>query len=282
VEYPQPVATPGAILSCIPPSGTFFPVGTNVVYCSASVGTNIDTCTFTVTVLGKPQNDEIENATIIKSLPFEDIIDTTRATRSESDGNCLTLSGTVWYKLQSKKNQEITISSGGSDHQSNFAVLAKNREALDFLMCGQNGFTAHAGRTYYIMVENYGPGGQLHLTVTAQPILKVRATIAHTATVSGGMIHYHGTITATRPTTVIVYGGVWLPWPYRKFGLDYVFFRMDCNGKPQTWDCTGAMPVTLNSGPVSVFLSWYTDDESESELGRSDNTITLLPQFSPR
>jgi parallel beta-helix repeat protein len=288
VEYPQPVGTPGAIITCLPPSGTFFPPGTNAVYCSASVGTNIDTCTFTVTVLFRPPNDEMENATIIKSLPFEDVTDTSGATRSESDGNCLTMSGTVWYKFQSKKNQEITISSGGSDHQSNFAVLAKNRRALDLVMCGQNGFIAHAGRTYYIMVENYGKGGRLHLTVTAQPILKVYASIAHTAVISGGRIHYHGMITATRPTTVDVYGGVWLPLPSGKIGLDYIWFRMECNGKSQTWDCTGAMPVnlgmptTFTQGSVRVLLSWYATDESMTELGKSDNTVRLLPQYSPR
>jgi hypothetical protein len=138
------------------------------------------------------------------------------------------------------------------------------------------------------MVENYGKGGRLHLTVTAQPILKVYASIAHTAVISGGRIHYHGMITATRPTTVDVYGGVWLPLPSGKIGLDYIWFRMECNGKSQTWDCTGAMPVnlgmptTFTQGSVRVLLSWYATDESMTELGKSDNTVRLLPQYSPR
>ena len=54
VKYPAPDATPGAIVTCVPVSGSIFRAGTNVVVCTLVTGTNVLTGTFTVTVLVKP------------------------------------------------------------------------------------------------------------------------------------------------------------------------------------------------------------------------------------
>jgi len=54
VHYPAPVATncAGMIIESVPPSGSFFPIGTNVVTCVAkdSEGQVADTCTFQIVV----------------------------------------------------------------------------------------------------------------------------------------------------------------------------------------------------------------------------------------
>ena len=54
VTYPAPFATPGAAVTNVPPSGSIFPAGTNTVTSRAVTGTNVLTCTFTVTVLVPP------------------------------------------------------------------------------------------------------------------------------------------------------------------------------------------------------------------------------------
>lgn len=54
VIYPAPVATPGAVVTNSPPAGSVFPAGTNMVTSTMISGTNVLTCTFTVTVLVPP------------------------------------------------------------------------------------------------------------------------------------------------------------------------------------------------------------------------------------
>jgi hypothetical protein len=55
-SYPPPLATdnfPGVTSNCAPPSGSLFPIGTNVITCIAiDVAGNTNSCTFTVAVLG--------------------------------------------------------------------------------------------------------------------------------------------------------------------------------------------------------------------------------------
>jgi hypothetical protein len=54
VDFPAPVGTPMATITCAPPSGSVFPAGTNVVTCKLVYGTNVLYDTFTVTVLVPP------------------------------------------------------------------------------------------------------------------------------------------------------------------------------------------------------------------------------------
>jgi hypothetical protein len=54
VSYPAPDATPGAMVACLPASGSDFAAGSNVVVCTLAYGTNTLTATFTVTVLVPP------------------------------------------------------------------------------------------------------------------------------------------------------------------------------------------------------------------------------------
>jgi parallel beta-helix repeat protein len=51
VNYPAPFATPGAVLSNLPPPGAAFPVGDDIVSVTADHGTNVMTCSFVISVL---------------------------------------------------------------------------------------------------------------------------------------------------------------------------------------------------------------------------------------
>lgn len=54
VNYPPPTGAPVATITSLPPSGSAFPAGTNIVTCTASYGTNSAICTFTINVLVLP------------------------------------------------------------------------------------------------------------------------------------------------------------------------------------------------------------------------------------
>ncbi|WP_134704978.1 HYR domain-containing protein [Ammoniphilus sp. YIM 78166] len=57
VNYPDPAVSdcPGFTVSCNPPSGSFFPLGTTTVTCTARDDSgNANACSFTVTVIGAP------------------------------------------------------------------------------------------------------------------------------------------------------------------------------------------------------------------------------------
>ncbi len=54
VAYPPPTGAPVAKISCVPPSGSLFPLGTNVVTCTATYGSLFATGFFHVTVVAAP------------------------------------------------------------------------------------------------------------------------------------------------------------------------------------------------------------------------------------
>jgi parallel beta-helix repeat protein len=66
VSYPAIDATPGATVTCVPPSGSLFPPGTNTVVCILVYGSNVLTNTFTVTVEVPPC---ISNVPSLVSVP---------------------------------------------------------------------------------------------------------------------------------------------------------------------------------------------------------------------
>jgi parallel beta-helix repeat protein len=51
VNYPAPTAAPVATVTCVPPSGSTFPGGSNNVTCTASYGTNSISCNFAINVV---------------------------------------------------------------------------------------------------------------------------------------------------------------------------------------------------------------------------------------
>jgi hypothetical protein len=282
VEFPTPIASPGATIICSPPSGTIFPPGTNLVFCTANIGSVTDSCAFTVTVVVPPPNDLAENATVIPSFPFEEYLDASAATRSEGDSSCYSYGGTVWYKFKSKKNQEITISTYGSDFDTGLTVYqlprkgAAQRIACDLVSLS---FNALVGHTYYIMTGADGPvgNGQLHFTATSQPILRVHANIARTATFGPGWSEYHGTVTSTRPTAVDILGTVWISVGAWSIMVDSFYDSVWCGGKSARWDISGYPMLNFTGPSVRVFLSYHAQDALNSSSGHSTTEVNLVP-----
>src|SRR5262249_44341684 len=98
VDYPAPQVSPGADVSCSPPSGAEFPGGASTVTCAASLPTGESkSCSFRVTVTVRPPNDDTEYATRILTLPYTDRLDTLNATMGVTEASCSGPTGSVWY-----------------------------------------------------------------------------------------------------------------------------------------------------------------------------------------
>ena len=70
VTYPAPVVVGGALVSCTPPSGTCFPVGSTTVVCIATNECEKIECSFTVTV--EPTQCVKPPANMVLWLPFDE------------------------------------------------------------------------------------------------------------------------------------------------------------------------------------------------------------------
>jgi alpha-tubulin suppressor-like RCC1 family protein len=70
VNYPPSFATPGAIVTNSPPSGSVFPAGTNTVTCTAVYGTNVLDCSFTIIILVPPSiTNQPKSVVILAGYP---------------------------------------------------------------------------------------------------------------------------------------------------------------------------------------------------------------------
>jgi len=285
ITFPQPNAPLDATVTCSPPSGTTFLLGTNFVNCTAALAGNTQTCVFTVVVLAEPPNDEFENAETISSLPYETTVDLAAATRAVTDTDCWDGGPTVWYKFKSKKDQEITLSGTVVDEGSTpvLEVFTQDRKALRQVWCGLDffQFKALAGHTYYIMLAALDPEfpGKARLTVSSQPLLRVRASLASTALIDSktGAIEFSGAITSTRQAVVGMQGTVWLGFgPSRKLGTFWI--SMTCQKGITRWHASCLTSLALSNPRARVSVTYYSGDYYLPISGHLDQSVLVLPQ----
>src|SRR6187399_1471484 len=126
-----------------------------------------------------PPNDTFEQATVISSLPFSQILDTTQATTDSTDAEALAACGgpsfpvgaTVWYEYTPPVDQSVLILTGPipPSYPTGVAVVTGSPGSLSAVNCFPDlgSFVATAGQTYHIGVADVsgGSGGTLHLTV---------------------------------------------------------------------------------------------------------------------
>lgn len=126
-------------------------------------------------------NDTFEQATVISSLPFSQILDTTQAGIDSTDAEALAACGappinfaaSVWYEYTPPVDQSVLILTGPvpPSYETGVAVLTGSPGSLSAVTCflSQVGsFSATAGVTYHIGVAaSVGGGGPgtLYLTV---------------------------------------------------------------------------------------------------------------------
>ena len=152
--------------------------GTYVVSASSAGLGSVD---FHLQQITRPANDNFANATIMELLPFNDALDSTKATLEPNEPSfCGSTPQTqsVWYSFTPSADMaviaDMTGSSFGDANLTIFQAMGSGFEGLSLLKtaCGGGPTTVHvqAGTTYYLQAESYSSGGgDLHLNVTKVP-----------------------------------------------------------------------------------------------------------------
>ena len=157
-----------------------------------------------------PANDTVAGATVISSLPFNAIQDTTEATLDADDESLqtvcpiagdptFTFSNSVWYAYTPSVDQTIMIETRSSDYNVAGAIVTGTVGAFSAVpggcFLGSTTVDLTAGTTYYIDLLQFdaGSGGTLQLSVTE--VITPEATVTvdpsgsfsktGTATISG-------------------------------------------------------------------------------------------------
>jgi hypothetical protein len=124
-----------------------------------------------------PINDNFANATVITSLPFNDVVSPTATTEFGEPQACNFMTQTVWYALTLPQTTVVSADTVGSVGQGAISIYLGNGQGINSLSlqaCTLGGspavFTAHAGLTYYVQGGiGFGPPGNLHVNLRAVP-----------------------------------------------------------------------------------------------------------------
>jgi hypothetical protein len=106
-----------------------------------------------------PGNDDIASATVIDSLPFSDMLDTSEATASTSDPSpqCTStyLEATVWYIFTPPQDMVVETSTAASSYRTVLQILSGSPDNLTYVDCIDKNAPLYtqltAGTTYYFM-----------------------------------------------------------------------------------------------------------------------------------
>ncbi|MGA8927440.1 MAG: hypothetical protein WB462_14610 [Solirubrobacterales bacterium] len=167
-----------------------------------------------------PPNDTFEQATVISSLPFSQILDTSEATTDSTDAEALascgvpsiTFAATVWYEYTPPVDQSLVISTSGSSYSAaGVAVLTGSPGSLFAVTCslGFVTFSATAGQTYHILVADIGggSGGTLNLSVETTPEFELSVDRFGQFDPKTGVATVTGTLTCPSGSTGTVFFG---------------------------------------------------------------------------
>jgi hypothetical protein len=133
-------------------------------------------------------HDDFSNAVTVSATPYNANTDTTEASTAQDDPILPCVDGkmnnSVWYRYTPTESGPLTVNTNGSDYDTVLGIWTGSRGALTSVGCnddyGNTEATRYsqvkldvtAGRTYYIEVTGYYPGGgQLVLNVSmAAPV----------------------------------------------------------------------------------------------------------------
>jgi hypothetical protein len=164
-----------------------------------------------------PSNDDISNATVITSLPFNDTVDMSQATFAPTDVSfCSGNTASVWYQFTPAASGQIAFDPGPSTADMAIDVFTGSPGALTPAGCGSGcncddvgggGFilNATAGTTYWIMISTIFTFGTPTLSLWVYPAVAPQATLS----VTGGKVDKAGNaiITGTFDCVGTVPGG---------------------------------------------------------------------------
>lgn len=137
-----------------------------------------------------PPNDSCLAPSVITSLPYQDILDTTKATSSSDDPVTCTGAGdsnTVWYAITPSANTVYAVDTRSSSFNTVVSIFTGTCGSLASIACNDDfsassnetdrsllTFQATAGVTYLIEVSGKGSGGTLQIRVGFPTITEVQ------------------------------------------------------------------------------------------------------------
>lgn len=166
-----------------------------------------------------PINDTINSATAVDAIPFSDRLDTTLATRSDSDPptsgrECFgSEARTVWYRFVAPARATYALDTAGSDYGTTVAVY-QGDSLIDCSAYFNGSFqgrvliAAEKGARYDVMVAATSPddaGVMLSFRVEDSPVapLNVDLTLSPRAALLGnGEVELRGEVTCSRTAEV--------------------------------------------------------------------------------
>ena len=212
-----------------------------------------------------PSNDRVNRATTVSSLPFQDVLNTSAATTSMNDPECVGQGPTVWFRYRASQDGPVTANTFGSDYDTTLSVYTYiPGRMLTQIACNDDYdslqsavfFHASAGVTYYVMVGAYasGPGGQLTFSVEDSPVRLARNVQIAITSVSldaaSGRLLIAGTATCSGSSSGHVFGEV---TQKHAGGAVRAFFSVDvvC-GETGAWRTVSDPARPVSSGRSSL------------------------------
>jgi hypothetical protein len=213
-----------------------------------------------------PPNDTFEQATVISSLPFSQILDTTQATTDSTDAEALAACGgpsfpvgaTVWYEYTPPVDQSVLILTGPipPSYPTGVAVVTGSPGSLSAVNCFPDlgSFVATAGQTYHIGVADVsgGSGGTLHLTVET-PGVDLKVDRFGRFDPRTGVATLTGTLICPSGTTATISGDLSQRTTFANTGQNPI--EVVCNGAAQPWSIAFTpFDGKFKGGPADVLL----------------------------
>lgn len=125
-----------------------------------------------------PANDNFANASVVGSLPYSDVVNTTDSTTESGEPqSCIFMNQTVWYSFAPTTTSVVAVDNAGTGFTTNVNVyrsFGSDITSLSFVGCAGNGssvkFEAEAGATYYVQTGIlFGSVGDLYVNVREIP-----------------------------------------------------------------------------------------------------------------
>lgn len=125
-----------------------------------------------------PANDDIDDATVVGSLPYQSSTDVADATTEAGEPDDCGNARSVWYRYRSPQNARLVASTDGSDYSPQIAVYEGSATALSLVSCRWSAATAfdvEKDRTYFVQVSgrasSSSPGSSLVFALRRQPTI---------------------------------------------------------------------------------------------------------------
>jgi hypothetical protein len=221
-------------------------------------------------VIATAQNDDFNNATIIRSFPYTGRDDVSTATAAPDDpSGCCGNNQSVWYSFTPATNMRVEANTFGSNYDTALTVFTGLRGALNQITWSDDTvdgsvqsrvrFDAMAGTHYYFMASAVSPASPANLVLNllpAPPLLTIVPIVSQFASVNPttGAATVYGTVKVSKPSAVTISGQ--LKQVHGQKAIDGWFAAgFICNAGTTSWSAPVTSAVTLFHGRSAALFT---------------------------